>query len=111
MLLPVHTFNRENMMYPKGFEHWDMKVGAYKHVCECCNKTFHRKKRTGVKYCSATCRKRASIGHKEWKTTCTCKKCGGYFTTKQPFQHPEYCSNACKQAAYRERKAKKESGV
>lgn len=97
-------------MYPEGFEHWDMRAGAFGYTCPMCGERFHSKRRTGTTYCSAKCRKRASNGHKTFNTGFVCKHCGGHGFTAQPFQHPDYCSNACRQAAYRLRKASRANG-
>lgn len=91
-------------MYPSGFEHWDSRRGAFRHECAICGEAFYSRRRTGVKFCSAKCRKRSSLGHKSFETEITCKHCGQTGHTSQPFQHKQYCSNACRQAAYRERK-------
>ena len=96
------------MTFPKGFEHWDMVEGKFSHRCDICQRLFFSKRRTGVKFCGATCRKRASDGHKTFYTTINCKHCGRMGNTVQPFQHKQYCSNACRQAAYRLRKANKQ---
>lgn len=93
------------MSLPDGFKHWDMNRGMFRHVCQMCNCEIFSRRRTGVKYCGAKCRKRASIGHKSFDTSYVCKHCGCIAFTVQPFQHPEFCSNACRQAAYRKRKA------
>jgi len=90
--------------FPPGWEHYDSRSCKFKHDCECCGVTFLAKKRTGVKFCSSTCRKRASNGHTTWRSVFVCKKCGSSFATTQPFQHPQYCSNACRQAAYNHRR-------
>jgi hypothetical protein len=79
------------------------------HTCQMCGTIFLSIRRTGVKYCSATCRKRASNGHKTWNTHRRCEQCGKGYTISQPHQWHRYCSNACRQAAYRARKREAES--
>jgi len=92
--------------YPKRFEHYDMARGMFRHTCQICQCAIYSRRRTGVRFCGAKCRKRASNGHRDFKTDFTCKNCGKTGFTVQPFQHPEYCSNACRQAAYRKRRDK-----
>lgn len=98
--------NEIYLKMPDGFKHYNVHAAAFEYCCDICGGLISSRRSSGVKFCSAKCRKRASIGHTNFNTGCTCKHCGGFFSTPQPFQHPEYCSNACRQAAYRKRKAR-----
>jgi hypothetical protein len=68
------------------------------HTCQMCGTIFRSIRR-----------KRASRGHTSWNTRRLCEQCGKYYTVKQPHQWHRYCSNACRQAAYRARKREAES--
>jgi len=92
-------------MFPDGFKHYDQRSGMFRHTCPMCGDVFLSRRRSGVKFCGSTCRKRASDGHKKWVTSFKCAHCGGIGSLKQPFQHKKYCSNACRQAAYRARRS------
>lgn len=90
--------------FPKGWEHYNQRTGRFRHECKMCGAKFETVHRTGVLYCSAKCRKRSSNGHKTWNAYRICKRCQRVFGVAQPHQRADYCSGACRQAAYRERK-------
>lgn len=73
-------------------------------VCEICGTPF-TSHRSHAKYCSAKCRKRASRdGAVSWQKQFFCEECGKQIFPTQPNQIIKYCSNACKQRAYRRMK-------
>lgn len=77
--------------------------------CDVCGKEFVSQ-RKDASTCGPTCRKRKQSGDhitKIWQRRFTCEVCGWSFLPTQPNQRPKYCSRACKQKAYRQRKAQK----
>lgn len=45
---------------PVTHSHWSVMLGCFLHECVCCGDYFQSKKISGVKACSAKCRKRMS---------------------------------------------------
>ena len=81
-----------------------------KGICSYCGGTFYQWKRTGsgrtTKYCCARCENDAYMARRKARhdqlLIKTCTTCGQEFTAKKV--DALYCSNSCKQKAYRLRK-------
>lgn len=101
-----------------------MKRGQLKRYCNVCGEVYYPRRDTG-KYCSPKCRctayrerhkepvKASEVAIKRWRTKMqnvrleTCVQCDATFFVNGLSSHRLYCSNSCKQKAYRERKAYK----
>lgn len=86
-------------------EGWDCRK-AYKIICPVCGETAYTF-RSYQKYCSYDCKikasgKRSNARKKRPLTATKCAVCGETFTARDKAL---YCSNACRQRAYRMREA------
>ena len=80
-----------------------------KGTCTYCGRSFYQWKKTGsgrvTKYCSARCRNDSYMARRKARHDLllnkSCSVCGSEFTAKKT--DALYCSNACKQKAYRMR--------
>ena len=74
-------------------------------VCPVCSKTFAPRTAKAI-YCSEKCRVAGwRAMHRPAIAQVECQNCHKLFTPKSPGQIAMYCSDACKQAAYRKNKA------
>jgi hypothetical protein len=81
--------------------------GMWVHQCQQCRKYFESSKVSGVKYGSAKCRVAASRAkNKGSKRHGHCEKCGADIMTGHVHFGTvrKYCSDACRQKAYRDSK-------
>ena len=93
--------------------------GVYKRICPVCGKVFYTRQ-PKKKYCSSgmiyiidgkkyldkgckaiAAQRRRKENRIKTKRACVCSQCGAPFTADRA--GAGYCSNACRQAAYRER--------
>lgn len=71
-------------------------------LCAGCHKPLDPLKRSDARWCSAACRERARRGTSLWEQECL--KCWEPFVGRP---HALYCSQRCRQAAYRRRRRSK----
>lgn len=77
-------------------------------VCAVCGKVF-KSSRRDARTCSTSCRSKLSRHNRRFEVMTECEREGCHQQFKNHTRRQRFCSDACKQADYRARKARREA--